>query len=329
MLTEVSDRIIEIWRTGRRTKLSPTSGWISGNAVCCTHRGESADTRGRGGMKYDDSVLNYHCFNCNYVASYRPGRHLSYKFRKLLSWMGADENTLRKLVIDAIRIKDLLGPESLEKTQDTAVEFGARSLPDSAEILTDQRPEFLDYLTQRCIDLSRYDFYCSDQVNNNLHKRIIVPCTWQNKIIGYTARATDETVKPKYYSSYENGYVFNTDKQKPNSKFVLVTEGPFDAMSIDGVAVLSNICSEAQADIIDSLNREVIVVPDSDKAGKKLISSAMEYGWSVSFPVWLEKYKDVNDAVVNLGRLFTLKSILDATETSKLKIELRSKKLYS
>jgi DNA primase len=100
-------------------------------------------------------------------------------------------------------------------------------------------------------------------------------------------------------------------------------------MSIDAVAVMGNNCSETQADIIDSLKREVIVVPDGDKAGKKLISAALEYGWSVSFPVWQEKYKDINDAVVNLGRLFTLKSILDGTETSKLKIELRSKKLYS
>jgi len=27
------------------------SGWLSFNAVCCHHRGENADTRGRGGIK--------------------------------------------------------------------------------------------------------------------------------------------------------------------------------------------------------------------------------------------------------------------------------------
>jgi DNA primase len=98
-------------------------------------------------------------------------------------------------------------------------------------------------------------------------------------------------------------------------------------MSIDGVAVLSNECSEQQADIIDSLGREVIVVPDGDKAGVKLVNNALEYGWSVSFPLWLGTFKDINEAVIKYGKLFVLKSILDAKETSRLKIELRKKKL--
>ena len=89
----------------------------------------------------------------------------------------------------------------------------------------------------------------------------------------------------------------------------------------------SNDCSETQADIIDSLGREVIVVPDADKAGANLVKKAIEYGWSVSFPVWQETCKDVNEAVVKYGKLFVLKSILDSRESSRLKIELKRKKL--
>jgi len=100
-------------------------------------------------------------------------------------------------------------------------------------------------------------------------------------------------------------------------------------MSIDGVAVLSNECSEQQADIIDTLNREIILVPDCDRAGAKLIDSAISHGWTVSFPVWHETCKDVNEAVVRYGRLFVLKSILEARESSRLKIELKRRKLYS
>jgi hypothetical protein len=40
-------------------------------------------------------------------------------------------------------------------------------------------------------------------------------------------------------------------------------------MSIDGVAILGSECSEQQADIIESLGREVIVVPDFDKHTSK------------------------------------------------------------
>ena len=112
----------------------------------------------------------------------------------------------------------------------------------------------------------------------------------------------------------------------PNARFVVVTEGLFDAMCIGGVGILSNQCSETQAQIIDTLAREVILVPDRDIAGQKLIDDALEYGWSVSFPEWEPDVKDVNDAVIRYGKLFTLKSIVDARETSSLKINLRRKR---
>ena len=90
-----------------------------------------------------------------------------------------------------------------------------------------------------------------------------------------------------------------------------------------------NECNETQADIIESLGREVIVVADRDRAGARMINNAIEYGWSVSFPVWLETCKDVNEAVVKYGKLFVLKTILDSKQTSKLKIELMKKRLYA
>jgi DNA primase len=100
-------------------------------------------------------------------------------------------------------------------------------------------------------------------------------------------------------------------------------------MAIDGVAILGNECSENQADIIDSLGREVIVVPDHDRAGINLINNAIEYGWSVSFPVWHDTCKDINDAVRRYGKLFVLKTILDARETSRLKIEIKKRHIIN
>ena len=49
--------------------------------------------------------------------------------------------------------------------------------------------------------------------------------------------------------------------------------------------------------------------------------------WAVSIPEWPDGIKDVNDAVIRLGRLGTLLIILEAKETSKIKIELRKKQL--
>jgi DNA primase len=100
-------------------------------------------------------------------------------------------------------------------------------------------------------------------------------------------------------------------------------------MSVDGVSVSGAEISDTQVDQIDRLQREVVVVPDTDRAGRKLVDRAIEAGWTVSFPVWQDTCKDINDAVVKYGKLFVLKSILAARETSKLKIELKKKKLYA
>jgi len=304
------------------------SGWISFNAVCCQHRGETLDTRGRGGViTGPDGAVSYSCFNCRFKASYGPGWALSYRFRRLLGWLGADENTVRRLAIEAVRVRELVG-DTIQQPEVEAVKIRARSLPNDVR-LAETDPQARDYCQSRAIDLDRYPLLVSDRTEHNLNRRVIIPFTWQNELIGYTARAWDPTVKPKYYSNYESNYVYNIDRQKKDAEFVIVTEGPLDAISIDGLAVLSNDCSETQADIIDQLQREVILVPDSDRAGARLIDRAIEYGWTVSFPVWQETCKDINQAVVKYGKLFVLKTILDSRETARLKIELRRRRLYN
>jgi DNA primase len=104
-------------------------------------------------------------------------------------------------------------------------------------------------------------------------------------------------------------------------------EGIFDALSIGGLAVMHNDISDAQARLIRSLGKEVTVVPDQDKAGLELIDRAVDLGWAVSIPNWEPGIKDVNDAVIKYGKLGTLLTILEARETSKIKIEIRKKQL--
>jgi DNA primase len=102
-------------------------------------------------------------------------------------------------------------------------------------------------------------------------------------------------------------------------------EGAFDALSISGLAVLHADINDAQARLIRSLGREVVVVPDQDAAGMRLVDRAMELGWAVSMPDWPNGVKDVNDAVIRWGKLGCLLTIMQARETSRIKIELRKK----
>jgi DNA primase len=118
--------------------------------------------------------------------------------------------------------------------------------------------------------------------------------------------------------------VFGIDQQVSDWQYVLVVEGIFDALSIGGVAVMHNTVSDAQARLIRNLGREIVVIPDQDKAGIELIDRALELGWSVSIPEWPD-CKDVNDAVVKFGKLATLISIVQSKESSRIKIELKRK----
>lgn len=342
MLNTISDFTKSILPTKRKT--SP-KGWTSFNAVCCPHNGETADKRGRGGITNNsDGSVSYHCFNCGYKASYQPGRHLTFKFRKLLKWLGASETEIKRLVLEAIRVRELVNPEQVKIEKEERIEFKHRSMPsdaisfselatfytlaDSAEIIPSHIEHKLTYVHDRKINLSKYDFYVTEEVTHSLHQRVLIPCIWEGKTIGYIARAVSDGVKSRFYNNYDSDFVFNINNQLRDSKFVIVCEGPFDAMSIDGVAILGSECTDKQADIIDSLGKEVIVVADMDKKGSSLINQAIDYGWSVSFPVWQETCKDINEAVCKYGKLFVLKAILDGKESSRLKIELKSKGLH-
>jgi len=80
--------------------------------------------------------------------------------------------------------------------------------------------------------------------------------------------------------------------------------------------------------LINRLNKDVVVVPDRDSAGKKLVEDAIGRGWSLSMPEWEDDINDVGDAVLRYGRLYTLLSIARAAESSPLKNRLRAKKWF-
>ena len=351
MIHEVANYTQQLWTQSRKTKKSQ-SGWLSGNAVCCIHNGDNQDTRGRGGLIVnEDGGVSWHCFNCGFKTGYQPGRPLSFKYRKFLNWLGADVNEIQRLVVEALRIKDLIQPEDIKPVVEEEITFVARKLPGEAlsfmalaefyELADKNFPkpfvEAVSYVSDRKIDLRKYEFYWTPEVEYKLSYRVIVPFKYKGELVGYTARAFSDGIKPKYHSDHPAHFVFNLDEQKQDSKFVIVCEGPFDAMSVDGVSTQTNDISEQQAELIESLGREVIVVPDFDKhinkqnkevwPGQQTINRAIEYGWSVSFPVWKDTAKDINHAVQLYGKLFVMKSILDAKESNPLKIKLLANKI--
>jgi len=80
--------------------------------------------------------------------------------------------------------------------------------------------------------------------------------------------------------------------------------------------------------LLNRLQKQIIVVPDRDKAGSKLVERAIELGYSVSMPDWADEINDISDCVDKHGRLYTLYSIVSNAEESPLKIRLRAKKWF-
>jgi len=316
------------------------SGWISFNAPCCVHNGETADKKKRGGiMNSSDGTVTYHCFNCGYKANYTPGRKINYRMRMLLSYLHIPDETIRKLALQALREEGT--GNTYTKKEFTF--FDLKPLPKNTqplgswlekylgEDLTPQQHSKIDalikYLQDRGIGADWYPFMYSPDKSWDMHQRVLIPFYWRNKIVGFTARQFEETrfSKVKYYTDVQPGYVFNVDAQDWQRKFVIVTEGPFDAIAVSGVSILGSEINDTQRELIQELNRQVIVVPDRDAPGQKLIDQAIEFGWSVAFPNWDKTVGDVAEAVLKYGRLFTIQSILKSTETTKLKIELKRK----
>jgi len=303
------------------------SGWYSFNAICCSHRGHRPDKRQRGGIKFDgQNNWSFHCFNCGYKCNFVLGRSISFKTKQLLLWSGIDETQIGRWNLESLQQKDFL--DFTKPKTDYKINFKEHTLPD-AEVIDTNNPAhkvYVDYLQARGISSYDYPFMVTPNEKGRMGNRIIIPYTYKNKIVGHTSRFLDNKI-PKYINEQQPGYVFGYDFQKPEWQVCILVEGIFDALSIDGCALMHNEISDLQVKLLANLNRKIILVPDRDKAGLELCSRALDLGYSVSIPNWHSDVKDVNDAVVKYGKLPTLLSILQNATNSKIKIEMKRKKL--
>jgi 5S rRNA maturation endonuclease (ribonuclease M5) len=218
--------------------------------------------------------------------------------------MNVPQEDIERINLESLKYKSIEGllgerQEVINKLQN--IEFEDQDLPADTQPLNEVATE---YLQKRCVPLD-YPFLYKTMPRRG----VVIPFTYNNQVVGHATRFLDDRT-PRYIQDIQSGYVFGTDLQKSDWQSVIVVEGVFDALSINGLAVLHAEINDAQVRLIRSLGRDVIVVPDQDEAGMRLVDRAVELGWAVSMPEWPEGVKDVK-----------------AKETSKIKIELRKKQL--
>jgi hypothetical protein len=251
--------------------------------------------------------------------------------KTLCRWLGSSEDTIKELVFEAMRTE---GDDYRPVHQEIKLEFTDKELPEGAmpllewvnseywkDISLEVEP-VIAYVVSRGYDPFDGNFYWSPA--SGYESRVIIPFMWEGRIVGNTARKVTAG-KPKYLSDQHPHFVFNFDQQKENQKYIFVCEGPFDALAVDGVALLTNEIAEQQSRIINSLGVEVIVIPDQDRAGLVLFDRAAELGWSVAMPNWDSDVKDVADAVQRYGRLFVIVDAIKTAQQGQIKINMAKK----
>jgi hypothetical protein len=315
------------------------SGWVSGNCPMCTTRGHRADTRKRGGLMFQDDKFQYNCFNCGFKTGWSPGRKINGRLQELLVQFGADPAQIQRVNFELLKEQEEANIAQQFIQQDTprevVIDWKENSLPpesvrlqdvDTSKLTESQLQKFIaacEYVNERGVDFYENWHWSS---YSHFSNRVILPFHYKGRTVGYTARWVGQTPNketPKYYLQSPKHFVYNIDAQKSH-KYTIVTEGQFDALLVGGVAMQGNTPSMTQCDIVDKLGTEIIVVPDADRAGMELVKTAIKRGWNVSFPPW-EDCKDAADAVQKYGRLFTVRSIIESTESNSTKIQLLAK----
>lgn len=325
-------KVVDLFRSllPSRSKTSP-SGWVSFNAPCCHHRGHSADTRKRAGVRFDNGIV-YNCFNCKFTTGWQPGSPIGEKLKSLCKWMNASDDIIKEMIFEAIKTE---APDYEKEKYEAKIEFTEKPLPEGAlsikdwisvkdEEIENKLSSVLTYLVDRGFDPLDSGFFWSPTAGYD--NRVIIPFYYQGKVVGNTARKVVEG-NPKYLSDQHPNFVFNLDAQPEEYQYLIVVEGPFDALAVGGIAVLTNDISDLQSRIINREGKKVIVVPDQDLAGLEMIKRASELDYAVAFPNWGFGVKDCADAVGKYGLLYVIVDIIKTATDNKIKIEMSKKQL--
>jgi hypothetical protein len=214
-----------------------------------------------------------------------------------------------------------------EEKRATSIEPAIIQLPNFAVPLTDTDNEWnqfaIEYLRdKRAINWKDYPFYIVNELTEHpdckrWYGRLIIPIYKNNNLIFYQGRDLSDTRPKKYLNptvdrenilyGFDNLFADHDDP-------LYVTEGWFDSFMIKGAAVFGNHMTPAQIKWLNQSRRDKVIIPDKFGDGHLLAEQAIELGWSVSYPD-IGSCKDVNDAIVKYGMLYTLKTIRENTCT--------------
>ena len=249
-----------------------------------------------------------------------------------MKWISVSDDDINHLILYAIKLKED-GVGAVEQIKDIDYSFQEIELPEDTKLLTewignDEHQEhivkILEYITNRNENL--IDWYENFMWTPKYKKRLIIPITYENKVYGWAGRTIDINSKNRYTGNSGEKFIFNADLLYTKHKdYVILCEGIFDVIAVNGIAVLGSVISPKQLKFINNSGKKIIVVPDRDKDGPNLVAIAKENGWMISFPDFDKDIKDCSDAANRYGRFATVQMIVDSTMDSDVMIDVKQR----
>lgn len=316
-------------------KKQRSNGWIYFNCPSCYHT-ENSDSKKRGNILFTDDGFVYQCFNCKFKTGFHLGLSLNKKNLQWLDDLGATSEqikTLKKMIKD---YNDQCNDESSEQ-KIVYRPRTIRKIPEMYESINESLKNKVDsptltkvmnYIVQRNPHLLEWtDLMWAEGQNH-----FLIPCYEFGEVVGYTLRSLNDYAKNKYIHYTPEGYVHNFDSLLKERKYNILCEGDLDALAVDGIGILSSEFTPERLKRILTYNngQELIVCPDRDKAGAKLVKQILDEDlpFSVSFPNWSRGIKDVEEATRKYGRLYTIYTIIGMREKDKQKIRFEAMKWF-
>lgn len=319
----------------------------SWNAVYCAVCGDGSRTKGpRGGWKFEGENAAYNCFNCGIKGAFSPEEEIpmSTHMKEIFTAFGIPKREYAKILFrvrDAdksftpLKKKEEVDPFSILKEK-------SFELPDYLiplnECEGDPRYEkSLELLEKKCIDHRLHTFYLStgktestnpqNKINAKITlNRLIIPITMGDRVLLLQARVLSGKHKNKYINiGTISNCLYGIDSLREDHKYIFVTEGYWDAVHVNGVATITNQLTKPQVQMLESIDKPKVVVPDRNGDYNVLAEKAVEQGWGIAAPRELKNYKDVTQAVRKYGRLYVIHALMNSvTFGDKAKLVIKS-----
>ena len=293
------------------TKAS-AKGWLAVVCKCCN------DYKLRGAFLFTSDAVTYKCFNCPNKGSYHTGGDLTEGMQKVLKDFGVPERDIGAIILDSMENKNtnkrkVIISTSIIKPIDIPKHF-YKLTDDKSDIWSQVAIEYLK--VNRGMNISDYQFYMSK--DKAWVGRLIIPILFQGEWIFYQGRDLTE-VKPNKYKNAavkdSTLIIYGYDNISIQSDTPLfIVEGFFDAVQLEGVAILGNSLTTEKINYINRSPRQKIYIPDRYGDGKTAALNALQAGWSISIPE-TPNCKDMGEAIKKYGKMYVIKSILDNTTT--------------